>query len=713
MLKTYTGAVTALMLFGGAVPIVHADAPSVLYSFNVLSIGGESDESFVGRFPGDDLLPYTEDDYDLPEGSNAGGTWGVAHMDIDSDGVIDEDDPIFVSVRNNDDDSTLYSALSRPEYGVIYESEDWVEYWEARQQGPNGAFDNTDDTDFEINDWNGWTDESNAYVYNNLGANQHGLGFSKYRVDYRGTAQEGDPYLFDEIEGFKKTFGFRNTADDPDTPFNERGDCRRFYRPRGEIQSRGYLIPVEDLAELEEGSLPTLFGWEQVDLATYFRDTIAPLLEHEDLFIFSETGLPIEELLPLTHLYLFQSSIPITIDNGEVICGETSEPLCMDDPDPAACQVAQHAAYWGLPAEGATYRSSHLMGSNADLTELVFGDVHPFVTQTEDDSELNLWLQDHFWRDDPTHFGNYELIPPVAPEDPEPAWEIVQEAAFANFDNTNDQVLVARQPGSVIAPLPKPLGPAERPLLVVADLAVDVEMGASEGEFQLIARSGDSVVAYADIGRDATRVHLGGAFDAESGTASTPATSGDPGAGAEIGDFNFTDGFAEYTRFALIVTNEGASLREIPTGDYETNRFLDIAADGSELATVSAEEGVPVDGVDSVVVSGTGRTVVNTLLVFASPGVGPFLRGDCNQDSEVNIADGIALLNHLFGDAPDPDCRAACSANGSTLVDISSAIYIFNFLFSENGIPIPPPAERAEYSQRDNDAIVGCVDYSP
>ena len=175
----------AAVFFVGASWVVEAAEPAGAFSFNTLGLGGESDESFIGRFPGNDLLPYTADDTELPEGSNAGGTWGVMHFDLNSDGIIDDDEPIFTVVRNEDDDASSYSALTRPEYGVINEGEDWAEYWEARQEGPNGAFDDPNDTDFELNDNNGWCSESNAYVYNNLGANQHGMGLGKYRVDYR------------------------------------------------------------------------------------------------------------------------------------------------------------------------------------------------------------------------------------------------------------------------------------------------------------------------------------------------------------------------------------------------------------------------------------------------------------------------------------------------------------------------------------------------
>ncbi len=69
------------------------------------------------------------------------------------------------------------------------------------------------------------------------------------------------------------------------------------------------------------------------------------------------------------------------------------------------------------------------------------------------------------------------------------------------------------------------------------------------------------------------------------------------------------------------------------------------------------------------------------------------MRGDCNDDAGLDIADGAFLLNHLY-DAPEtrspaPTCAAACDANGDGALDQSDAIYIFNYQFLAG----PPPAE--------------------
>jgi hypothetical protein len=67
-----------------------------------------------------------------------------------------------------------------------------------------------------------------------------------------------------------------------------------------------------------------------------------------------------------------------------------------------------------------------------------------------------------------------------------------------------------------------------------------------------------------------------------------------------------------------------------------------------------------------------------------------FLRSDCNNDTIVNIADGVYGLNYLFQSGPDPFCDDACDSNDDGLIDASDMIYIFNYQFIEGPAPQPP-----------------------
>ena len=68
----------------------------------------------------------------------------------------------------------------------------------------------------------------------------------------------------------------------------------------------------------------------------------------------------------------------------------------------------------------------------------------------------------------------------------------------------------------------------------------------------------------------------------------------------------------------------------------------------------------------------------------------PFIRGDCNSDSVVNIADGINLINYLFQLGTEPDCDDACDSNDDGALDASDAIYCFNYRFLDGPAPMAP-----------------------
>jgi hypothetical protein len=67
-----------------------------------------------------------------------------------------------------------------------------------------------------------------------------------------------------------------------------------------------------------------------------------------------------------------------------------------------------------------------------------------------------------------------------------------------------------------------------------------------------------------------------------------------------------------------------------------------------------------------------------------------YIRGDCNADGGVNIADASFLLNFLFLGGPDLKCLAAGDANDDGGQNIADASFILNFLFL-GGRDIGPP----------------------
>ncbi len=67
----------------------------------------------------------------------------------------------------------------------------------------------------------------------------------------------------------------------------------------------------------------------------------------------------------------------------------------------------------------------------------------------------------------------------------------------------------------------------------------------------------------------------------------------------------------------------------------------------------------------------------------------PFLRGDVNGDSLVNMADTIWLLNDFFQGGPSGPCMSAADVNDDSIVDVGDAVYILDYRFLDGP---PPPA---------------------
>ncbi len=85
-----------------------------------------------------------------------------------------------------------------------------------------------------------------------------------------------------------------------------------------------------------------------------------------------------------------------------------------------------------------------------------------------------------------------------------------------------------------------------------------------------------------------------------------------------------------------------------------------------------------------------------------------FIRGDVDGVNGVNITDGVSLLNHLFTGTPHPPCLDAADANDAGVLNIATAVFIFNFLFSGGASPPPPGGECGPDPTADP---MGCENY--
>ena len=126
------------------------------------------------------------------------------------------------------------------------------------------------------------------------------------------------------------------------------------------------------------------------------------------------------------------------------------------------------------------------------------------------------------------------------------------------------------------------------------------------------------------------------------------------------------------------------------TYELVSEQFVNDELGGASTIEFDDGLGSPVV-VNAVVVNGETEAVCQreTTVSFVPAIAVPFVRGDCNDDGMLNIADGVRLLAALFQPGADPvGCLNACDTNGDNLLDQSDAVFVFNYRFLEG----PPPA---------------------
>ncbi len=61
--------------------------------------------------------------------------------------------------------------------------------------------------------------------------------------------------------------------------------------------------------------------------------------------------------------------------------------------------------------------------------------------------------------------------------------------------------------------------------------------------------------------------------------------------------------------------------------------------------------------------------------------------GDANNDSFINVADAVFLINFVFKDGTTPDPLELGEANGDGLINVGDAVFIINYVFRSGPIP--------------------------
>ena len=147
-----------------------------------------------------------------------------------------------------------------------------------------------------------------------------------------------------------------------------------------------------------------------------------------------------------------------------------------------------------------------------------------------------------------------------------------------------------------------------------------------------------------------------------------------------------------YDFFGMVTLAFGTSI-DVITASYTTAGLLGDL-DG-EIVNLTWVDDLGMPPVENIVVVGADASLVEFFdgVIDLQPLVDvPFIRGDCNDDGIVNIADGIFILNFNFQNGPAGNCAESCDANDDNMMgpDISDATYIFAYRF-QNGPPPPAP----------------------
>ncbi|MGE4620119.1 MAG: FG-GAP-like repeat-containing protein [Planctomycetota bacterium] len=136
----------------------------------------------------------------------------------------------------------------------------------------------------------------------------------------------------------------------------------------------------------------------------------------------------------------------------------------------------------------------------------------------------------------------------------------------------------------------------------------------------------------------------------------------------------------------------------LPPGDGLGAGIVQICADLEiEVAPVSTEIETFISPQNLVGGAASLRVTGGVLVEAATSGSYirievpiPFIRGDANDNGQVNIADAVLVLRRLFGIDPAGDCEAAEDADGDGRRDLGDAIRVVTYLFSGGVAPVAP-----------------------
>jgi len=96
---------------------------------------------------------------------------------------------------------------------------------------------------------------------------------------------------------------------------------------------------------------------------------------------------------------------------------------------------------------------------------------------------------------------------------------------------------------------------------------------------------------------------------------------------------------------------------------------------------------------ENIILAGPGGDPLDVLegeCVSLQQESGRFIRGDANDDTQVNLTDAVFILSHLFMGEDAPPCLAAADSTGNQAVDLSDSVFLLNYLFNGGDAPTSP-----------------------
>jgi hypothetical protein len=84
----------------------------------------------------------------------------------------------------------------------------------------------------------------------------------------------------------------------------------------------------------------------------------------------------------------------------------------------------------------------------------------------------------------------------------------------------------------------------------------------------------------------------------------------------------------------------------------------------------------------------TGGDFDGSLSILFNQSNTPFLCGDANGDTDINVADVVFLINYVFKGGAAPAIPGAADANGDGQNDVADAVYLINYIFKSGQPPV-------------------------